>query len=320
MSPHQKPPQWIGAVPAVRVRAPEDRGQRWVVDDGVAGFDFAAGGWVFREEQLQQFVRWVLHGRLVSVESYPRYRQVFRLVDDKRLRFRRSRWWTSLQSVGAQTKHEVMRQRQEAAKEEREARQKQEEAAERRRQALEEMERARRAEEAERLRKQQAEESRVRMEAWRRQRVEDEARRAREKAEEAERLAREQAVWEEKERQALETANAWWRRLSKQQTEELFAAVAEGAWREEKLRVEIPDTLRMDPAYAYGVPLYARGKRRSLYGVVRPCPGLVGISPRVVLLHALVRSAQEARELQEARHQGQITHFDLPEHEQLIMC
>ncbi|MFJ7495949.1 hypothetical protein ACIQZB_33175 [Streptomyces sp. NPDC097727] len=76
----------------------------------------------------------------------------------------------------------------------------------------------------------------------------------------------------------------------------------------------------MDPVYAHEVPLYARGKRRSLYGVVRPCPGLVGTSPRVALLHALVRSAQKGRELQEAGHEGRITHFDLPEHEQLIMC
>ncbi|MFE7046279.1 hypothetical protein ACFU9X_44985 [Streptomyces atratus] len=54
--------------------------------------------------------------------------------------------------------------------------------------------------------------------------------------------------------------------------------------------------------------------------MVRPCPGLVAASPRVILLHALVRSGQGARELQEASYEGRITHFDFPEHEQLTMC
>ncbi|MFC9626845.1 hypothetical protein ACFTXM_45145 [Streptomyces sp. NPDC056930] len=321
MSPNKKPPQWISAVPAIRVRAPEDRGSVWMVDDGVAGFDYAAGSWAFREEQLQQFVRWVLHGQLVSVESYPRYRQVPRVVDGERLRLRRGRWWTSLQSADAQTRHELMRQRQEAAKEEREARQRQqEEAAERRRKELEEKERIRKAEETERRNKQQEEEPRIRMEAWRRQRAEEEARRAQEKAEEAQRLAREQTEREERERQAVETANAWWHKLSKQQITQLFAAVAERAWREEKLRVQIPEKLLMDPAYAYGVPLCTQDKRRrSLYGVVRPCPNLVATMSRVREEHALVRSAQEAGELQEVGHEGRITHFGLPEHEQLTM-
>ncbi|MEV5864832.1 competence protein CoiA family protein [Streptomyces sp. NPDC052071] len=166
VSPNKKPPQCISAVAAVRVRAPEDRGQGWMVDDGLAGFDFAAGGWGFREEQLQQFVRWVLHGQVVSVESYPRYRRVPRVVDGKHLWLRRGRWWTSLQSADAQTRHESMRRRQEAAKEEREARQRQqEEAAERRRKELVEKERIQRAKEAERRQKKAAEESRIRTES-----------------------------------------------------------------------------------------------------------------------------------------------------------
>ncbi|WP_053924759.1 competence protein CoiA family protein [Streptomyces chattanoogensis] len=314
VSPHEKPPQWISAVPAVRVRAPQGRGQGWVVDDGIAGFDYAAGGWSFREEQLERFVRWALHGQLVSVESYPRYRRVYRTVDDKQLRFRRSRWWTSLQSADAQTKHELMRQRQEAAKEEREEAEKQ------RQKDLQEQERVRRAEEEERLRKQREERAEI---AWRETQgrwAEAYARRARQQAEEEGRLVREKAEQEEKERHALETANVWWRRLSKEQSEELFAVVAERAWREDKLRVEIPEIPRMSRQYAYGVPLYTQGKRRSLYGIVRPCPGLVPVSPQLELEHALVRSAQEAQELQEAGHEGRITHFDLPEHEQLAMC
>ncbi|MEV5864823.1 hypothetical protein AB0L83_34670 [Streptomyces sp. NPDC052071] len=118
----------------------------------------------------------------------------------------------------------------------------------------------------------------------------------------------------------MEAATAWWGRLSTQQKKELLAAVAERAWREEKLWVTVPDNPLMDPAYAHGVPLYTRGKRRrSLYGIVRPCPSLIAASPRAREEHALVRSAQEAKELQEARPEGRITHFDLPEHEQLSM-
>ncbi|MFF1561022.1 competence protein CoiA [Streptomyces sp. NPDC058279] len=322
VSPHEKPPQWISAVPAIRVHAPQDRGQGWVVDDGVAGFDYSEGGWNFREEQLGQFVRWVLHGQLVSAESFPRYRRVYRVIDDEWVGFRRNRWWTSRQSVDAQTKHELMRQRQQAAREEREAREKERKEAEKwRQQELEERERARRAEEAERLRKEREERDRIAWEETQRRWAEADARRAREKAEEEDRLARKKAEQEEKERQALEAANAWWRRLSKPQTEELFAAIVERAWREDKQWVEAPETPRMSREYAYGVPLYTRGKRgsRSLYGIVRPCPSLIAASPQLAAEHALVRSAQEARELQEAGHEGQVTHFDLPEHEQLTM-
>ncbi|MCX4506732.1 competence protein CoiA [Streptomyces anulatus] len=321
VSPNKKPPQWISAVPAVRVRAPAERGEVWMVDDGVAGFDYRAGGWAFREERLPQFVRWVLNGQLVSVESYPRYRRVPRVVDGEQLRFRRGRWWTSLKSSEDQTRHELKRQGQEAAKEEREARrQQQEEKAEQRRKELEEKERIRKAEEAERLRRQREEEARIRMAEWDKRWAEEEAQRAQEKAEEARRLAVEQAEREERERQTVAAATSWWRRLSKQQIDELFAAVAERAWREEKLWLAIPDEPKMDPTFAYGVPLYCqRNRRRSLYGVVRPCPSLVTDSPRTREEHALVRSPQEAKELEEAGHGGRITHFDFPEHEQLAM-
>ncbi|MFC4507298.1 MULTISPECIES: hypothetical protein [Streptomyces] len=193
---------------------------------------------------------------------------------------------------------------------EREARQKErEEKAERRRQAEQEQERVRRAEE-----------SRVHWEKVRRQWAEEDARRAREKAEEDARLAQEQAEREEAERQALETARAWWGRLSPQQRTELFTAVAEYAWRESNLRVEIPEKPMMSSEYAYGVPVYALGKQRPLYGVVRPCPSLVASSPRVARLHALTRSSQEARELAAAMPGGRVTDLDLPEHEQLSMC
>ncbi|MFI8991112.1 competence protein CoiA family protein [Streptomyces antimycoticus] len=306
--PHKKPPQWMGAVPAVRVRAPEARDLPWVVDDGVAGFDFTAGGWVFREEDLHKFVRWVLHGQLAPCRSLPRYRRVTRVIDDQHWVFRRELWWTSRQSARTQTEHEEMRQRQEKAKQERETRKKQQEAeAERRRKKREEAERLRRAEEAARRRKVQEEEHRVRMEEMRRRWAEEEARRQREQAEQ-----------EEKERQALETAKAWWARLSRQQIQELFTAVAERAWREEQRRVDIPENPSMAAHFAYGVPLHSKGRFHALYGIVRPCPDLVSLSPQLSCHRVFVRNAQEARQLGGVL-TGRITHFDLPDHEQLTM-
>jgi competence protein CoiA len=307
VSPHKKPPQWIGAVPAVRVRAPEAK-EPWVVDDGVAGFGFAAGGWAFREEELQQFVRWVVHGQLSPCRSLPRYRKVTRVVEGRHWIFRRDLWWTSRQSSRAQTEHEQMRQRQEKAKEAAEVRKKQKEAeAERRRKALEEEARLRRAAEAAARRKVQEEEHRVLMEKLRQQRAEEEDRRAREQAEQ-----------EEKEHKALETAIAWWIRLSQKQRDELFAAVAERAWREEQLRVEIPEKPSMAAHFAYGVPVYSRDRYHSLYGIVRPCPELVSLSPQLSSHRVLVRNAQEMREFDETL-AGRVTHYDLPEHEQLSM-
>lgn len=201
-----------------------------------------------------------------------------------------------------------MRQRQEKAKEAAQARKKEQEAeAERRRKKLEEEDRRRRAEEAARRRKVQEEEHRVLMEKLRQQRAEEEARRAREQAEQ-----------EEKERRALETAQAWWGRLSRKQMDELFAAVADRAWREEQLRVEIPERPGMAAHFAYGVPVYSRGRRHALYGFVRPCPELVSLSPQLAYQRALVRNAQEMREFDETL-ADRITHYDLPEHEQLSM-
>ncbi|MGW4781538.1 competence protein CoiA family protein [Streptomyces filamentosus] len=278
--PGARPPQWISAVPAVRVRAPQERDQPWVVDDGLAGFVYRSGRWEFQEEPLERFVRWALEEQLVPAEVLPRYRRVYRIVDGEQRRFRRDRWWTSRKSIADQGRHEVMRQRQDAARAEREARQKeQEEAAKRRRQEAEEQERARKAEEAERRRLQREEEARLRLEEARRRWAKEDARREQERVEREARLAREQAEREERERQDLETARAWWGRLSPQQQTELFAAVAEYAWRESSLRVEIPDKPMMWPQYARGVPVHVADKRRTLYGIVRPCPDLVVACP-----------------------------------------
>lgn len=122
------------------------------------------------------------------------------------------------------------------------------------------------------------------------------------------------------ERQDRETARAWWGRLSTQQQTELFAAVAEYAWRTSNLRVEIPEKPMMWPQYARGVPVHATDKRRTLYGIVRPCPGLAAACPELAEELVLARSAQEARELADVLPQSRIVHLDLPEHEQLTMC
>ncbi|MFF8478745.1 competence protein CoiA family protein [Streptomyces sp. NPDC015414] len=318
VSPHKKPPQWIGAVPAIRVRAPE-ADEPWMVDDGVAGFNFSAGGWTVREEELQQFVRWVLHGQLAPCRSLPRYQMVTRVADDQCWTFRRDLWWTSRQSSRAQTEHEQMRKRHEKANEAAEARKKQREAeAERRRRKLDEEDRLRRAEEAARRRKVQEEQHRASAEKLGQQRTEEQARRARAQAEQEARRARAQAEQEKKERHALETAKAWWGRLSRKQMEELFAAVVERAWREEKLRVEIPEKPGMAVHFAYGIPVYSRGRHQALYGIVRPCPELVSLSPQLAYQRVLVRNAQEMREFDETL-AGRITHYDLCEHEQSSM-
>ncbi|MER5615869.1 competence protein CoiA family protein [Streptomyces sp. NPDC002215] len=319
--PGARPPQWISAVPAVRVRAPKDRGQPWVVDDGLAGFVYRSGRWEIREETLERFVRWALEGQLVPAEVLRRYRRVYRVVDGERRRFKRDQWWTSKRSVADQDRHEVMRLRQEAERAEQEARQQeQEEAAERRRKELEEQERVRKAEEDERRRLQREEEHRVFMEQTRRRWAQEEARREQERVERKARLAREQAEREERERQDLETARAWWGRLSPQQQSELFAAVAEYAWRTSNLRVEIPEKPMMWPQYAHGVPVHVTDKRRTLYGIVRPCPGLAGACSKLAEELVLARSAQEARELAGVLPQSRIVDLDLPEHEQLAMC
>lgn len=279
----------------------------WSTTESPRSTSLPAAGLSARKK-LQRFVRWVLLGQLSPCRSLPRYRKVPRVVDKQHWILRRDRWWTSRQSSSAQNKHEQMRQRQEKAKEEAEARKKGKEAeAERRRKRLEEEDRLRRAEEAARRRKVQEEEHRVRMEQWRQQRAEEEARRARERAEQ-----------EEKERQAAETAKAWWGRLSRKQMEELFAAVAERAWREEQLRVEIPENPAMAAHFAYGVPVYSRDRSQSLYGIVRPCPKLVSVSPQLSSQRFLMRNAQEMKEFDETL-TGRITHYDLPEHEQLSM-
>ncbi|MFC7794779.1 competence protein CoiA family protein [Streptomyces cinereoruber] len=318
--PGVRPPRWISAVPAIRVRPPQGREAAWVVDDGLAGFGYRAGRWEFREEPLERFVRWALEGQLVPAGVLPRYRRVYRVVDGEQLRFTRDRWWTSQRSVADQDRHEVMRQGQEAARAEREARrQEQEEAAERRREELAEQERVRRAAEDERRRLEQEERHRVLMEQMKVRWAEEDARRERERVEREARLAREQAEKEERGRRALQTARAWWGRLSSKQQTELLPAVAEYAWRTSSLRLEVPEELKIWPRYSYGVPLFARDRRRTLYGIVLPCPDLAASCPALKGELILARIASEERELAQVLPENRIVHLDLPEHEQLTM-
>lgn len=81
-------------------------------------------------------------------------------------------------------------------------------------------------------------------------------------------------------------------RLSSQQKTELFTSVAEYAWRESSLRVEVPRSPVMSSEYGYEVPVYSLGRRGILYGVVRPCPSPVASSPGAARLHALARRSQ----------------------------
>ncbi|MFE7902919.1 hypothetical protein ACFU3E_36600 [Streptomyces sp. NPDC057424] len=64
--------------------------------------------------------------------------------------------------------------------------------------------------------------------------------------------------------------------------------------------------------------MYSRDRYHSLYGIVRSCPELVSLSPQLSSQRVLVRNAQEMREFDETL-AGRITHYDLPEHEQLTM-
>lgn len=311
VSPLKQPPKWIDAVPAVRIRPPEEDGP-WRVDDGLAGFDASAGRWLFREEELTQFVRWALHEQLITCRALPHYRSVSRTVDGEVHTFRRELWWTSRPSARAQSEHDAIRRRRQKEQAARVAQLKEEEArAARRQREREEAERLRRAEAARRRRAEWEEANRVRVEKMRKERVEADARRARERAarEEKERRLRERAE---------KVATAWWARLSEGQVHDLLAAVADWAWREDQLRIEIPEKLQPAAHFAYGLALYSTGRIQGLYGIVRPCPVLLRLSPQTSYHRIFVRNAREAKQLGDLP-SGQLIQLDLPGHEQLPM-
>ncbi|MFI1652173.1 competence protein CoiA family protein [Streptomyces avidinii] len=261
VSPTPKPPSWMGAVPAVSVY-PAELVRPVTVREGLVGFDPEAGRWAVHEERLGQFVRWVLDGKV------------------ELLTMRRRLWWTSRKSIRARDAWEAARAEEERARQAAEERNRQEaeEEARRRREEMEEA-RLRARDEAERANpalRYQREEDEYREQ----QRAERQARLALELRERAERQAQQEAAslasaerlriqLEEREKVGAE----WWARLSRDQIEELFAAVTERA-RAEGITVNIPYPPRTDPHFAYGVPVY-RGSPIGLYGVVRPCPALL---------------------------------------------
>lgn len=59
-------------------------------------------------------------------------------------------------------------------------------------------------------------------------------------------------------------------------------------------------------------PLFTTGRLRALYGIVRPCPELVCLSPQLEFQHVVVRDEQEARQLAEVMSpRARITHLGL---------
>ncbi|MEU7414855.1 hypothetical protein AB0B40_37140 [Streptomyces sp. NPDC042638] len=133
--------------------------------------------------------------------------------------------------------------------------------------------------EDEETRRARAREQRRLEEAWRRQREEEDAK------------------WEELAGRAAEVARVGWQDVHPRQRAELFAAVAERAWHDEEVRVEISERPQVAESFAYGIPLFTTGRLRALYGIVRPCPELVCLSPQLEFQHLVVRDEQEARQL-----------------------
>ncbi|MFF4179520.1 competence protein CoiA family protein [Streptomyces sp. NPDC001750] len=322
VSPHRRPPVWLGSVPSVRVRVPEEDGEPWAVDDGLGGFD--SGRWLFQEAELTQFVRWVLRGQLRPCRSLPHHRQVLRPVDGESRWFLRDLWWTSRQSAEAQSSHERERRQREEAARQREAR----------RQELEDTSRARRKawlaspagqkaqrrrqeirnQKEARKREQKADNRRAQAQAQRdeevaRHRAEVRERRAREFALAQEREAQRRAAMQDLELRAHAVAEAWWARLSRSEVEELFRAVFDTAWKRERLRARIPKAGGVTASFAYGIPVHAFNR---LYGIVRPCPELLPLSPQLAYHQVFVRDAREAQALEEGGLRStRITHFGL---------
>ncbi|MGV9567534.1 hypothetical protein [Streptomyces sp. NPDC003480] len=253
--------------------------------DGLGGFDAAAGTWEFKPQDLGRFVRWVLSGSVTPVASLPHYTSVPRGSGLGRYVQRRL-WWTSAQSERAQNEYDRRRQEQ-AERADRARREAADPHAARQQQELQRRQQLQRhrkgqpvpAPEDEETRRAQAQEQRRLEQAWRRQREQEAAQR------------------KELAGRAVEVARAWWQDVQPRQRAELFAAVAERAWHDEEVRVEIPERPQVSESFAYGIPLFTTGRLRALYGIVRPGPELVCLSPQLEFQHIVVRDEQEARQL-----------------------
>ncbi|MFE3414737.1 hypothetical protein ACFXMT_42450 [Streptomyces mirabilis] len=96
---------------------------------------------------------------------------------------------------------------------------------------------------------------------------------------------------------ARETAWAWWQLVPSQARAELLAAVAERAWHDEEIQLDIPAAPRASASFAYSIPLFTTGRLRALYAIVRPCPELAVLSPQLAFQHVVMRDEHEARQL-----------------------
>lgn len=305
---------WIGAVPSIRVREPGgDHG--WIVIDGTAGFSYDQGTWATIENlELPLFTRWVLHEQLAIHQPLPRYRRVWIGADQGY--GRRRLIWTTSRSVGDETRHEAMRQRQEERKRQREEDERL--TAQRRK---EEDEARQREERRQREEKQAAEHARWK-EQWDAQRRQAaiEAEQARQRQEAQERQRREAAIAAEQERlrqveRERQAARLWWAGLSLAQIQQLRDAVAGPIWKKEAIHAEFDPG---GPAQntAYGIAVYLR---QRLHCVLRPSPAsLHRLPPDIPVI------ARNAREAQQIIATGQVdrtrvTHFDLPDEEQMTL-
>ncbi|WP_159054264.1 competence CoiA family protein [Streptomyces sp. AS58] len=310
VSPGPKEPRWIDVVPAVQVSAPDEREQCWRVVDGLGGFNAAAGMWEFQQQQLGRFVGWVLSGSVTSVRSLPHYTSVQRGAGLDHDYVQRRLWWTSARSERAQSEHDRSRQREA----ERAASARQEAAdrcASRQQQALQRSRKSRHvpALEDEATRRARAQEQR-RLEQEQR-RLKQERRRL--EQEQRRRYEQEAAKRKELSGRALETARAWWQEVPPPQRAGMLAAVAERAWHDEQVRVEIPRHPEAAESFAYGIPVFTTGRMRALYAIVRPCPELAVLSPQLEFQHIMVRDEQEAGQLAEVMPpRVRITHLGLP--------
>ncbi|MFE5543590.1 competence protein CoiA family protein [Streptomyces sp. NPDC056534] len=336
VSPHKRPPVWMGAVPSIRVRIPDGDDESWVVDDGLGSF--GSGSWFFQEADLAQFVKWVVRGQLRPCRSVTPNRDVTRIIGTEYRWFRRTLWWTSRQSAEAQNaweeerirRAEATRRREEAARQREVQRLERQAAARARREAwlatpagqlaqqrrreLQKLKDAQEVEQRAAARRLQAQRDEERA----RHRAELQEKRAREFALAQEREAEREAARQELERRAQTTAEAWWGRLSRSQVKELFTAVFDAAWQQDGIRVRIPEGGGVAASFAYGVPVHASHR---LYGIVRPCPELVALSPQLAYHQVFARNAKEVQALEAGGlRTSRLTHFHLADHEQIALC
>jgi hypothetical protein len=282
----------------------------WTVSDDVARFDYATGAWCIVCVRLTQFVSWVLNEKLFVHAVRRRYRRIWLETGERYVR--RQAIWTTQRSVDEEGRHEAMRQRQEArkqqrAQEQREAEQRQRQEAEARRAEQQQQRETERAAEWARFEQEMAEQRQQRqIEAEHaRQRREAEERQRQEEARAAEQARIQQ---EQREQQA---ARGWWDGVPAAQLQQLCAAVADPVRRREGTRVEFDQEPTVGSGY--GIAAY---RNRHLYGILRPSPeSLHRVPPAVPVF---LRNAREARQIIDASviAPDRVVYFDLPDFEQ----